>query len=326
MVALNISKRYILMRIIRFVLSFFIILTIIFILPRIAPGDPIENILGMDYISATPEQIEFLEQQYGLDKGLFEQYLIFLKSVFTLDLGYSISNNTSVYFLVTESIKVTVKVVLPALFIGATLAVCAGLYGGTHKGKPLERSLTTGSIVFDTIPNYILGILALSIFAFHLHLFPLGHMSSGSGDIFDTIHSLILPELLLTTSVFVGYYISIRNIVLQINEEYFITAERAHGMSEDCINSNHIFRNIMTQFVSMFALSLGGVISGALIIEIVFSLPGMGSVLFSAISFGDYPVIQGCFIFITGSVLLANMFAEIAYGFLDPRVSDGGRR
>jgi len=306
------------------VITFFIILTIVFILPRIMPGDPIQNILGIDYVSATQEEKDFLTNLYGLDKGIFEQYFLYLKSIFTLDFGYSISTDANVGKTLFSGMKYSAMVSFPALLIGATLALFAGLYGGTKKGSVPERGLTAASIFVTALPSFLLAMILLTVFSYYLGWFPLGHMSTGKdvNYLVDLIYSLTLPIGTLALMVFCSYYIIIKNIVLQIEEEHFINVKRLHGFSDDYINSKHITRNISTQFVSVLALSLGGIISGSLIVEIVFSLPGIGGILFSAISFGDYPVIQACFIFITFSILLANLVAEILYSLLDPRVAD----
>ena len=318
------DRRYILMRTLRFVLSFFLILTIVFILPRIAPGDPIENALGLDYATATEYEKEYYRQKWGLDKSIFEQYLLFLKSIFTFDFGYSFTQDQKVSEMLGYSMLQSVKLVLPALIIGSFAALAVGIYMGIKNGNKVDRGLTGTIILIHTIPSFITGILILALFAFKLDWFPLGHMSTGTGDLADQIYCLTLPVATLSLITFTGYYLIIRSATMQICEEHFIQVEREHGFDDDYINSNHVLRNIGTQFVSMFALSLGGMISGAMIIEVVFSLNGMGNVVYSAISASDYPVIQGAFIFITASVLLANFIAEILYSILDPRISDGG--
>ena len=320
----NISKRYVLMRILRFIFTFLVILTIIFILPRIAPGDPIQNILGLEYETATPEEIEYLKNMHGLNKGTFEQYIMFLKSIFTFDFGYSISSQRNVADMIAESTYYSTIVLLPALLIGAFFGFVAGLYGGTNKKKPVERALTSSSILMQAMPSFLVAMIALTVFSFQLGWFPLGHLTSGPNpSIFDYFYHLTLPVAVLGLMIFCGYYIMVRNMTLQIEDEYFIHAKRGQGFTEEDIKSKHISKNVSTQFMSMFAMGLGGIISGSIIVEIVFSLNGMGSVLFNAISFEDYPVIQGCFIFITFSILLANLIAEILYSVVDPRVGEG---
>ena len=320
------NRRYILMRALRFVISFFLILTVIFILPRIAPGDPIENALGMDYMTASDYEINYYREKWGLDKSLFEQYLLFLKSIFTFDFGYSFTQDQKVSEILSYSMKQSIKLVLPALIIGSFVALVVGLHTGIKNGTVVDRSLTSGVILLHTIPAFIIGILMLVVFSFYLDIFPLGHSSTDKGDLADQIYCLTLPVITLSLITFTGYYLIIRSATKQICEEHFIQVEREHGFDEDYINSNHVLRNIGTQFISLFALSLGGMISGAMIIEVVFSLNGMGNVVYSAISASDYPVIQGAFIFITFSVLLANLIAEILYSLLDPRISDGDSR
>ena len=318
------DRRYILKRTLRFLISFFLILTVVFLLPRIAPGDPIENALGLDYATATEYEKEYYRQKWGLDKSVFEQYLLFLKSIFTFDFGYSFTQDQKVSELLGYSMVQSVKLVLPALIIGSFAALAIGVHMGIKNGTRTDRGLTGTLVLIHTVPSFITGILILTVFAFYLGWFPLGHMSTGSGNLADTIYCLTLPVITLSLITFTGYYLIIRSATMQICEEHFIQVEREHGFDDDYINSNHVLRNIGTQFVSMFAMSLGGMISGAMIIEVVFSLNGMGNVVYSAISASDYPVIQGAFIFITASVLIANFIAEVLYSILDPRIADGG--
>ncbi len=321
---MELNRRYILMRTIRFVLSFFIILTVVFLLPRIAPGDPIENALGMDFISATEYEKQYYMAKWGLDKSIFEQYVLFLQSIFTFDFGYSFTQDQKVTEILTYSMVQSVKLVLPALLIGSFAALVVGLHTGIKNGTKRDRLITGSVIIVHTIPSFIIGIVVLAVFSFYLGIFPLGHSSTGDGGLADQIYCLTLPIATLSLLTFTGYYLIIRSATMQICEEQFIRVEREHGFSEDYINSKHVARNIGTQFVSMFAMSLGGMISGAMIIEVVFSLNGMGNVVYGAISASDYPVIQGAFIFITASVLIANLIAELSYGMLDPRIADGG--
>lgn len=320
------NKKYLASRVLRYGLITWLILTINFAIPRMMPGDPISNILGEDVAWVGQDTIDALTAQYGLDKSLFDQYVIYLSSLLSWDLGYSISMGAPVSDLIVQRLLVSLCLMLPAIVFGSMLALKLGIDAGMNKGGKMDRSLTTIMVIVYALPSFLTAMLMLTIFSYHLDIFPLGHFYSGRTDIpyvLDVAYHLALPIIVLSLLVTASYYLVLRNSVIQIRDEYFITALRAEGLPEKDIRRKHIVRNVLTQFVSMFALSVGAIISGSLILEIVFSLEGMGTLLYDAIMSNDYPLIQGCFIVICLAVLVANMAAELLYGLIDPRVADG---
>lgn len=322
-----VNLRFVVVRGIRYSVILLLVLTINFMLPRMMPGDPVTNILGMDALWVDQSVVDTLTAQYGLDKSLAEQYVNYLASLFTLDMGYSIRMHAPVADLVASRIWVSVAFALPALILGSIIALTLGTYMGMKKGSMAERGVTSALVFIHSMPVFLLGMVMLSVFSFKLGIFSMGQFHEGATgimSIFDTIYHLTLPITVLTIAIACSYYYVIHNSVVQIKEEYFIAAKRAHGISEDDIISKHVTRNVLTQFVSIFSINLGSVVSGSLIVETVFSINGMGTLLYNAIAANDYPLIQGCFIVITLSVLLANFFAELLYGIIDPRVADGG--
>lgn len=293
------------------------------------PGDPVSNILGLDAAWVDQSIVDGLIAQYGLDKSIEEQYWIYLKSFFTFDMGYSISMNQPVLDLIMLRLYVSLHMLLPAVIIGSLLALHLGVRYGLREGRGGDRFATNVMILIYAMPAFLIGMVSLTVFGYHLGWFPLGQFYSGDLDrlyLLDVAYHLTLPIFTMSLLVASSYYLVIRNAVIQIKNDYFVSVKSAHGLSDEAIRTNHITRNILNQYLSMLALSMGGIISGALIIEVVFSIKGMGYLMYEAILANDYPLMQGCFIVISIAVLLFNMLAEILYSVLDPRIADGGVR
>jgi len=314
------------MRVVRFLSIGLLVLTIVFILPRIMPGSPVENILGEGSVGLSDEAREALLSKYQLNKPIWDQYLAFLKSIFTFDFGYSITRSMPVNELLINRIPWTVILALPPIIFGSMLAIYSSVKCGMSQGSKLDRFLSGISIYFETIPGFLFAMVMIFIFSFQLGIFPLGHLRSGEytgvGDIMDIIYHLTLPIITLTLSIFLGKFLVLRNNVIQMSHENYIFVARSKGLSEDYIRNKHIMRNTMPIFLSMLIMNIGFILSGALMIEIVFSFQGMGTLLQSSVTAQDYPVIQGIFIILVGWVLFTNLFAEFIYGIADPRIGD----
>jgi peptide/nickel transport system permease protein len=290
------------------------------------PGDPIINLFGERLIYVDSDMRAFLEAKYGLDKPLGVQYLIFLSTIFTFDFGYSISLAMDVNKLIAERVIWTIALVLPSIIIGSTISLLLAMNCGMNRGSGKDKTLSALAIILHTVPGFLIGMVFLRIFSLQLGWFPLGHLASGSysGWLYylDIAYHLILPFSVLTLLIASSQFLILRNSVTQINDDYFIFVARSKGLSEIQIAWNHVLRNILPVFLSMLAMNLGVMISGALLIENVFSLQGMGTLLYEAIKMQDYPLIQAIFIILTFSVLIMNLVAEILYGLADPRVGD----
>lgn len=317
---------FIISKSVRYAVIFIIILSINFVIPRMMPGDPLENQFGEDYARLDPEFLEMMKEKYGLDDSLATQYVDYLGTVISFDFGYSIHYDKAVSELIEKRLFWTVLIVFPSVLIGAFSALYLGSLVGYRNGGKLDHLLTSSAILFYTLPSFLVAMMAVTIFSYHLDWFPLGHLTSGTTSgilyVFDVIWHLFLPVVALALMEFSYKFTVIKNSVTQIMDENFILVARAKGLSDHEIVSKHVMRNVYPQFISMIALDLGFVITGDLVIEIVFSINGMGTLLYNSILARDYPVIQGVFIVLTIVVLTANFIADILYGVLDPRIGD----
>lgn len=317
-------KAYTLGKLIRYAFTFFLILSLNFALPRMMPGDPIVNLLGEEAMHNDPRMIEQLRAEYGLDKPLHIQYISYLRSLAEMDLGYSIHKNLSVTELIANNLLWTLLLVFPSVLIGSILALLFGSLAGFRNNSLTDYLITALALLFYTCPPFLLAMLLLSVFAFHLGLFPLGNLTSGGREGLDyardVVWHLFLPAASLSLLGASYKFLVVRNSVMQIFDEQFVVAARAKGLTECGILLRHVIRNVLPPFISMVALSFGFMVSGALIVEIVFSLNGMGTLIYDAVVARDYPVMQGCFLVLTVFVMAANFAADMLYAIADPRI------
>jgi len=317
-------RAYLLGKSIRYMVTLFLILSLNFALPRMMPGDPVVNLLGEEALHNDPRVREELRAMYGLDKPLHIQYASYLHSLTRLDLGYSIHKNLSVMELMSNRLFWTVILVFPSVVIGSLAALLLGSLAGFRNSSRTDLLLTALALFLYTCPPFLLAMSFVSIFAFHLGWFPLGNLTSGGKSgieyAIDVTWHLFLPILILSLLGASYKFLVVRNSVTQIFEEQFVVAARAKGLAERGILLKHVIRNVLPPFISMVALSFGFMVSGALIVEIVFSLNGMGTLIYDAVVSRDYPVMQGCFLVLTVFVLAANLAADMLYGIVDPRI------
>lgn len=317
---------YYLDKLLRYGITLFIILSINFFIPRMMPGDPMVNLAGQDASHVDRATLDAMRHQYGLDRPLLVQYGDYMVGLATAHLGYSIHYSLNVSDILSDRLRRTLLLVLPSIVISALIALVAGSLAGFRAGSLPDTVLTSLMMILYTCPSFLAAMLAVSLFSFHLALFPLGNMSSGNltGLPYwvDVGWHLFLPIAVLSLFGAVYDYIVVRNSIKQVMGEYFVFVARAKGLSDPAIKYGHVMRNAFPPIISIMALNLGFLVSGALVIEIVFSLDGMGSLIYEAVIARDYPVLQGAFLVITLCVLLANFAADLLYGIADPRIGD----
>jgi peptide/nickel transport system permease protein len=313
-------------KLLRYSITLLIILTLVFFIPRAMPGDPIVNLMGEDALHLDQSTLDALRAEYGLDRPLHEQYITYLSGILTLDFGYSIHKNLKVRDLIADRFFWTFVLIFPSLVIGGGLALILGSAAGFRRGDLPDRLLTALITFLYTVPSFLLAMVIVSIFSFHLGWFPLGNLSSGGmhgvSCLLDILWHLLLPMAVLSIMEAASMFLVVRNSVTQVMGEYFIFVAKAKGLPERTIKLKHVIRTILPQFISIMALNFGFIVSGALIIEIIFSLNGMGTLIYDAVMARDYPVIQGCFVVLAMCVLAANFMADLLYGIADPRIGD----
>jgi peptide/nickel transport system permease protein len=325
--------RYILNRLIFFVISVWAAVTINFILPRMMPGDPADAMFAKFSNSLSPQALHALKLQFGFsNEPLIMQYFTYLKGLITGNWGLSFSYYpTPTTDVIVHSLPWTVILVgistMLAVFVGTGL----GILIAWRRGGIMDSVLPIGSLVLQATPYMFTALLLLFVFAFKLGWLPLSgaystdYVPSFSGDfIGSAISHGILPAITIFLGSLSGWMIGMRNnMILTLGEDYIVFAE-AKGIKPRRLIFSYAARNAILPQVTSFAIAIGNVVSGSILTEQVFSYPGIGSQLNTAVLQQDYPLIQGAFLVIAISVLISNLIVDMIYGRLDPRVRTGG--
>ncbi|PWR71313.1 ABC transporter permease [Methanospirillum lacunae] len=304
----------------RYLCSFIVVLLIVFLIPRLMPGDPVINLVGEDVI-LTQSVIAELHANYGLDKPLYEQFLTYCSHLSRLDLGYSYHMHAQVLDLLISRVGWTLLYVGIAVILGSILGIIIGAFSGWRSETLLAKFFSGLALMISSTPPYLLGLFFLVIFVYHLGWFPF----KGLYDTFtitSIAHHIALPVIVLTL-----FYAS-RNLLIMrgttITEKNLLYPQfaKALGITDSEILRRHVRRNAVIPLITLFALDFGFLISGALFIEIVFSLNGMGSLIYDAIQLRDYPILTSSFLIISLLVIIANIIADIIILMVDPRARE----
>ena len=302
----------------RYVVALFIIISMNFIIPRAMPGDELTNLLGED-VTISDSTIVELRHEMGLDRTWTEQYLDYWWKILHLDLGYSFHLHGEVSRIIVTRMKWTLLLALPSILIGATAGTVLGALAGWDSRNAGRKMQTLLLLAVYCTPPYFLCLLALYLFSFKLDLFPMkGFYITGS--ILDIAHHIFLPILVMTLFSLSRNYMIMRGSVIQEKSSLYAAFARAKGLYNEEILFRHVFKNALLPIITLLAMDFGFILSGALFIEIVFSMNGMGNLIYDSLMARDYPVLQGSFLIITIMAVSANMLADLLYSRLDPRV------
>ncbi|HEY65595.1 MAG TPA: ABC transporter permease [Caldilineae bacterium] len=328
--------QYVLRRIGIFLLVVWTTATINFVTPRLAPGDPIQAMLGvMQEQGATVEDsavlIEGFRRRFGLDQPIFIQYLKYLWAMAHFDLGYSLAHFPAT---VTEIIGTAMPYTIGLLSVTTLLTFSIGILAGAllvWRGTArAARVLISLFMVLAPIPYYLLAMVLIFLLSFSLHIFPhsgvtsVGRVATGGFDleyILDLIYHSTLPALSIIIAGIGGWALGMRGMMVTVLGEDYLTLAEAKGLKERRIFLRYAVRNAMLPQFTGLAISLGFIVSGATIVELIFTYPGMGYQLYQSIVNSDYPVIQGITFFLVLSVATAILIIDLIYPKLDPRIT-----
>ena len=316
------SRRYLLSKCLQAVVTLLFVLTFNFFLFRVIPGDPVGLLARSEHF--TPEDVARLRHEQGLDLPMVEQYVIYMKDVVTGNLGESLRTGIPVRELIGSRMWPTVLLVGLGTILASWLGVLIGIRGGWRRGSRFDTTSQYSSLVLYAMPEGWLGMLLLLLFSGWLHWFPAGGYASadetGVAHVVDLLDHLFLPLLTLTLGYIGGYAIVMRSSMIETINEDFVHTARAKGVPERLVRRRHVVPNAFLPSFTLIILSFGFVLGGAIVIETVYSWPGLGLLTYNAINQLDYPVIQGVFLIASAAVILANLAADITYGYLDPRI------
>ena len=282
---------------------------ITFILTYIIPADPVRMLAGR---SATPETVESIRQQLGLDKPLIIQYLNYLFNLLQGDLGRSYVQKTQVTELIMSRLPATLLLMVGAIFFELLIGLTVGIISSVKRGTNLDKILTTISFVGISAPQFVVGLILLYLFAYKLDFLPLGG--------YGTISHLILPALTLGITGGGWYGRMTRSSMIDVLRQDYIRTAKAKGASNSRIVLIHALRNAILPIIAMIGLDIGIFMSGAVVVESVFGWPGIGQLAWQAIQRLDIPIIVGVTIIAATFIILGNLIADIASAISDPKI------
>ena len=320
---------FLLRRLVFYLAAFLAAATINFFLPRVMPGDPVQIMFAGAGSNLSLENLNALKLTFGfIDAPMHEQYLAYLQSVFTGDLGRSIK-----YFplpvteLLGRALIWTVGLVGIATLVGFTLGTFLGVMAAWRRGTLFDSIVSLLAIFSSSVPGVVISLIMLFIFGYALGWFPNGYAADPMLDpgltwayVSSVIYHGTLPMLTLVIVLTGGFAVTMRNNMINLLGEDYIVMGRAKGLSDGNVMLWYAARNALLPTVSSLAIAIGTILSGSLIIEVVFNYPGLGNMLYQAILARDYPVIQGQLLIMTAAMLVSNFVVDLSYVLLDPRL------
>lgn len=302
--------KYILKRLLGMIPVLLGIVFIIFVINSFAPGDPVLTILGTKF---TPEQYTAVEHELGLDQPLLVRFFDYVKGVVTrLDFGISYQNKLPVRDELLARVPVSILLGILGMALTVVIGVPFGVASATRQYSPLDYTVTTVSLVFASMPSFWLALMLIIIFALNLRWFP----ASG----IDTWKAWVLPCLAIGLSPVASVSRTTRSSMLEVIRQDYIRTGYAKGLSKKKIIWRHALKNALIPVITVVGLQLGLIMGGSMVVEVIFSIPGLGSLLLNAINNQNYPMIQGCVLVISFFISFMSLLVDILYAFIDPRI------
>lgn len=313
-------------KILQYVGVLFVAITLNFLLPRLMPGNPLELLAGADVGMMSDEERQEVIEAVGLDQPLHIQYINYIGDIFTGNFGYSYRQSRPIIDMIIERLPWTLFLAISSLIFSAVIGIILGALSPLRRGGLFDILTLNSMIVIDSLPSFWIGMLGISIFAVRLGLLPsqgaVTPATSYEGFEYyrDVLAHGILPIATLSIISVPRIFLIMRYTMIGVIGEDFIRTARSKGLSEFVILSKHTIPNALIPVVTVLALRFGYAFGGTVLIETVFSYPGLGRLIFEAVRGRDYPVMQAGFLLFTIAVLASNLLADWVYPKLDPRV------
>ena len=320
---------YTLRRLVYLLPTLFGITIITFVIINLAPGNPVEIInQGTMDARISPESYQGMLELYGLDRPLHERYFVWIKRLFTLDFGSSFLDHRPVLVKIGERLPATLVLNFTSLFIAVLLSVPLGLYSAVRQHSAFDKVGGTALYMLYSLPEFWVALLLIMLFGVHLKILPIQGMESiGARDAgwlhfaWDRIQHMVLPVTCLTYGSLAFLSRFVRGSTLEVIRQDFVRTARAKGLGESRILYRHVFKNTLIPVVTLLGLLLPTLFSGSVILEYIFSWPGLGELFFDSVRARDYPVVMGLSFITAVLVLISTLIADLLYAWVDPRVT-----
>ena len=302
-------SRYFIKRILQTIPLMLVISILVFLFIHMIPGDPARTMAGLD---AEQSEVEAIREEYGLNDPLIVQYVNYMKGLFTGDLGRSLKSDTPVAELIVDRMQNTLKLVFAGILWAPVLGIFIGVISAIKRGKALDHGCMLLAITGLSAPGFWLGLMGIQIFSVQLGWLPSGGLDSWTG--------YILPSFTMGCGIMAVLARYSRSSMLETLREDYVRTARAKGQKEFLVMFLHAFRNSLIQVITILGLQIGGLLSGSVLTETVFSIPGMGRLLVDSIAFRDYPVIQGLLMLFAFQYVIINLIVDLLYGVINPKI------
>ena len=310
---------YIIRRVLSGILVLFLLSTILFFVMRLVPGDVVRLQLA-DAGSVTPERMAEIEAQLGLDRPALSQYLSWLGGVVQGDFGDSLWERRPVNEMIRQRFPVTFELAMLSIGVAITAGILAGVGSAIKRQSATDNALRVGSVLGLSVPNFFLALLMITFMSAAFNwVAPLGYKRP-TEDLAVNLQQMAMPALALGLGVAAAISRMTRSSMLEVLGADYIRTVRAKGAGESNINFKHALRNSMVPIITLIGLQFGALLGGTVILESIFSLPGIGSLVFRAVEQRDYPVIQAAGVLYGGIFVFVNLLVDVTYGWIDPRI------
>ncbi|MBQ1012454.1 ABC transporter permease [Micromonospora sp. M51] len=309
--------RYLLTRAWQSAVTLLLSTIVVFVGVRALPGDPALALAGED---RSPEALEAIRRHYGLDQPLPVQFAQYVERMAQGDFGVSIRTGTPVSSMLTTALPVTVELSVVAILIASALGVGAGVLAAVRRGRPAEWLANGLALIGLSVPHFWLGLLAILYLSVATGLFPASGFVPILEDPVDNLHHIVLPAVILGTGLAAIIMRQTRSAMLDSLSSDYVRTAKAKGLRPRAVITRHALRNSLIVVVTVVGLQLGGLISGAVVTEQIFGLPGFGKMTIDAVFQRDYPVIQAVVLLTAAAYIVINLFVDLLYSVIDPRI------
>jgi peptide/nickel transport system permease protein len=316
---------YIIRRLLMALVVLVIITLIVFFIMRLLPGDPLIIFMGQaaQQQAVAEEQIEALRHKYGLDKPLVIQYFNWIGGIFHGNFGESVNYHEKVSTLLRERLPVTIYIGFISLIFGSIIGVVIGLWAGVRRGKWPDRVITPLTYVGIAVPVFWLGILMIYLFALKLHWLPTSGWTSPFTDFWLSTRKIIMPVICMSLFSIAANARQMRSSILETIGQDYIRTAWSKGLTERLIIFKHALKNSLIPVITLIGMGVGSILAGSVLVETVFSIPGIGRLMVTSIFGQDYTVVQAITLMMSVSILFMNLLVDLSYGWFDPRIRYG---